>query len=150
MLTLPVASGEFNDHVAGEFVANVPVEPATATLVPRNCIACVASLVCCNEISVCRLVFISTCCCTEVNSTNCWVNWLVSSGSSGSWFCNCVVNSVRNELKLSASSFSPELLLTPLLPLAVLPLALELAMAADVGDVLVGFVVVMIGPQRRW
>jgi hypothetical protein len=31
------------------------------------------------------------------------VNWLVSSGSSGFWFCNCVVSSVRKVWKLPAS-----------------------------------------------
>jgi hypothetical protein len=52
-----------------------------------------------------------------------------------------VVKSVRNELKLSASWASPVLL--------VLPLVLELATAADVGEVvlLVGLVVVMVCPQ---
>jgi hypothetical protein len=30
------------------------------------------------------------------------VNWLVSSGSSGFWFCSCVVSSVRKVWKLSA------------------------------------------------
>ena len=30
------------------------------------------------------------------------MNWLVSSGSSGFWFCNCVVSSVKKVWKLSA------------------------------------------------
>src|ERR1700691_4159744 len=88
----------------------------------------------------------STCCCTEVNSTSCWVNSSVSIGSSGSWFCNCVVNSVRNELKLSASSASP--VLPVLLLLLVLLLVLAALSAVVVGEV-VGLVVVMVGPQGR-
>src|SRR5262245_40660109 len=54
-------------------------------------------------IRLCRLVFMLICCSTEANSTNCCVNWLVSSGSSGFWFCSCVVRSCRNVLKLPAS-----------------------------------------------
>ena len=63
-------------HVAGVLVAleSVAVAPLIVTLVPRNCIAEVASEVCCNEIRVCRLVFMLTCCSTEANSTSCWVN----------------------------------------------------------------------------
>src|SRR5205807_938852 len=34
---------------------------------------------------------------------SCWVNWLVSSGLSGFWFCSCVVSSFRNVLKFPAS-----------------------------------------------
>jgi len=38
-------------------------------------------------------------CSTWLNETSCWVNWLVSSGESGSWFLSCVVSSVRKVLK---------------------------------------------------
>src|SRR5262249_27431317 len=40
---------------------------------------------------------------TEANCTSCWVNWLVSSGSSGFWFCSWVVSSVRKVWKFPAS-----------------------------------------------
>src|SRR5882724_744077 len=43
-----------------------------------------------------------SCCSTPANCTSCWVNWLVSSGSSGFWFFSCVVSSVRKVWKLSA------------------------------------------------
>src|SRR5712672_2710891 len=46
--------------------------------------------------------FCLSCCSTPANCTSCWVNWLVSSGSSGFWFCSCVVSSVRKVWKLSA------------------------------------------------
>src|SRR6516225_4009446 len=42
------------------------------------------------------------CCSTWANSTSCWVNWLVSSGSSGFWFCSCVVKSCKKLWKLPA------------------------------------------------
>src|SRR5258708_8863060 len=42
------------------------------------------------------------CCSTPANCTSCWVNWLVSSGSSGFWFWSCVVSSVRKVWKLPA------------------------------------------------
>ena len=49
-----------------------------------------------NQIaSVASESLVLSCCWTPANSTSCWVNWLVSSGSSGFWFCNCVVSNVR-------------------------------------------------------
>ena len=82
-------------HVAGLLVAleSAAALPFTVTVLPTSCSADVASDVCCIEISVCRLVFMLTCCSTDANSTSCWVNWVVSSGDSGSWFCSCVVRS---------------------------------------------------------
>src|SRR4051812_10115382 len=47
--------------------------------------------------------FCFNCCSTPANCTSCWVNWLVSSGESGFWFCSCVVSSVRKVWKLPAS-----------------------------------------------
>src|SRR5882757_5996516 len=46
--------------------------------------------------------FCLSCCSTPANCTSWAVNWLVSSGSSGFWCCNCVVSSVRKVWKLSA------------------------------------------------
>jgi hypothetical protein len=46
---------------------------------------------------------VSSCCSTLVICTSCWVNWLPSMGESGSWFFSCVVSSVRNISKFSAS-----------------------------------------------
>src|ERR1044072_7743641 len=44
-----------------------------------------------------------SCCSTPANCTSCWVNWLVSRGSSGFWFCSWVVSSVKNVWKFPAS-----------------------------------------------
>src|SRR6202046_4447117 len=110
MVTAPVAGdGEEKPHVAGLPVAldSVAVLLLMVTLAPTSCSACKDAEVCCIEISVCRFEFMLTCCSTDANSTSCWVNWLVSSGLSGSWFCNCVVSSVRKVLKLPASSCEP-------------------------------------------
>jgi len=38
------------------------------------------------------------CCSTWLNPTSCWVNWAVSIGLSGSWFCSCLVSSSRKLL----------------------------------------------------
>src|SRR5580704_3327323 len=105
MVTAPVpGDGEFRLQLAACPVAfdSVPVVLLTVTVEPMSCIACVASEVCCSEIRVCRLVFSLICCSTEANSTSCSVNWLVSIGSSGSWFCNCVVSNCKNVSKLPA------------------------------------------------
>ena len=40
------------------------------------------------------------CCSTLENSTSSWVNWLVSIGLVGSWFCNCVISIPRKSWKL--------------------------------------------------
>src|SRR3569833_4034147 len=48
-----------------------------------------------------RKSLVLSCCSTPENSTSCWVNWLVSSGSSGFWFLSCVVSSCRKVSKLS-------------------------------------------------
>ena len=63
-------------QVAGLLVAldSVAELPLTVTVEPTNCSAEVASLVCCIEMSVCRLVFMLICCSTPANATSCWVN----------------------------------------------------------------------------
>src|SRR5271166_1223961 len=69
-----------------------------------------------------RLVLVSICCSTLENCTSSLVNWLVSSGLVGSWFCNCVISRLRKSPKFADSEFS-----------AVLPVcdaAVELAEAA--------------------
>src|SRR5580658_5679942 len=143
MVTLAVAGdAEFKDQVAGELAASDAVVPPRVTLLPRNCIAEVASEVCCSEIRVCRLAFILICCSTEENSTSCWVNWLVSSGSSGFWFCNCVVSNVRKVLKLPASCCDPTA------PAAVAVEEVELVVGVLVVEVGV-VVVVMVRPQGK-
>ena len=43
------------------------------------------------------------CCSTLENCTSSVVNWLVSSGLVGSWFCNCVISSLRKSSKLADS-----------------------------------------------
>src|SRR6185369_7777440 len=52
------------------------------------------------------------CCATPVICTSCWVNWLESSGDSGSWFFSCVVSSARKVLKFDARSARPSAVLS--------------------------------------
>jgi hypothetical protein len=52
--------------------------------------------------SALRVSFDLICCSTDANCTSCWVNWLVSRGSSGFWFFSCVVSSSRKASKFSA------------------------------------------------
>src|ERR1051326_1272786 len=74
--------------------------------------AAIASEEVCRVMSVCRFLLVLICCSTALNSTSCWVNWLVSIGDVGSWFLSCVVSSVRNVLRFDPSSdASPELVL---------------------------------------
>ena len=79
-------------------------------------------------------VFIFICCSTWVNWTNCWVNSLVSSGSSGFWFFSWVVSRVRNVSKLFASVVvSDAVLVTPAALLGAVPVA-EAMMACVLAD----------------
>src|SRR4051812_32037866 len=78
------------------------VSPSTATVWPTKFSAWVFCAVCCSDTSVESWVLDLSCCSTWANCTSCWVNWLVSSGSSGFWFFSCVVSSVRKVWKLSA------------------------------------------------
>src|SRR6202163_2680595 len=100
MLTLEFV-GTLRFQVA-ELLLRAAVEPATAAVLPTNPSACVDCAVCCSETSVLSESLVLSCCWTPANSTSCWVNWLVSSGSSGFWFCNCVVSRVRKLWKLPA------------------------------------------------
>ena len=70
-------------------------------------------------------VFIFICCSTPANCTSCWVNWLVSSGSSGFWFFSCVVSKVRNDWKFAAREALSllSLIVTPEVVLGLVPLA---------------------------
>src|SRR6185312_8875757 len=77
--------------------------------------ACVVCALCCKVTSVLSESFDFICCSTCANSTSCWVNWLVSIGLSGSWFCNCVVSSCRNSVKLLAISVLSTVLVAALL-----------------------------------
>ena len=58
--------------------------------------------VCCNVTSEASSSLVLSCCSTQANWTSCWVNWLVSSGSSGFWFCSWVVSIGRKVWKLPA------------------------------------------------
>ena len=73
--------------------------------------------------AICEFIFI--CCSTPANCTSCWVNWLVSSGSSGFWFFSCVVSSVRNVVKFDASDAASVALfvVTPEVVLGLVPVA---------------------------
>src|ERR1044072_3303338 len=76
------------------------------------------------------------CCSTLANCTSCWVNWLVSSGSSGFWFFSCVVSSVRNVVKLPAGVVLSLALLnaTPDGVLGAVPCADVTAAASDASE----------------
>src|SRR6201995_3408672 len=91
----------FRSQVADELVSEL-VLPLTTAVLPTNCSAWVDCAVCCNDTNVCSEELALSCCSTPANSTSCWVNWLVSSGSSGFWFCSCVVRSCRKVWKLPA------------------------------------------------
>src|SRR6201995_1060072 len=92
----------FRSQVADELVSEL-VLPLTTAVLPTNCSAWVDCAVCCNDTNVCSEELALSCCSTPANSTSCWVNWLVSSGSSGFWFCSCVVRSCRKVWKFPAS-----------------------------------------------
>src|ERR1700754_474602 len=95
------AVGMSSCHVAALLVS-AAVLPLTTAVLPTKPSAWVDCAVCCSETSVASESLVLSCCWTPANSTNCWVNWLVSSGSSGFWFCNCVVSRVRKLWKLPA------------------------------------------------
>ncbi len=63
------------------------------------------------------------------------MNWLVSSGSSGFWFCNCVVSSVRKVWKLSAMPCVEVVRPLPLLLPELVPLLVPGAETTGVGMV---------------
>src|SRR6201996_7380567 len=83
-------------------LVSAAVEPLTTAVLPTKPNAWVDCAVCCSETRVASESLVLSCCWTPANSTNCWVNWLVSSGSSGFWFCNWVVSRVRKLWKLPA------------------------------------------------
>src|SRR5438132_10810358 len=74
------------------------------------------------------------------NCTSCAVNWLVSSGSSGFWFCSCVVSSVRKVWKLLARVAFDDVLLVELV-------AVLLAVTTLVGIVASTAMVVSLNPD---
>src|SRR5215475_11709458 len=107
MVMLRVASlGTFSSQVAEELESAV-VLPDTTAVLPTYSSACEFCVVCCNVTSVASESLVLSCCSTPANSTSCWVNWLVSSGESGFWFCSCVVSSDRKVWKLPAMSALP-------------------------------------------
>src|ERR1700743_1810711 len=102
MLMLSVeAEGMLNSQIACELLI-VVVLPLTTAVLPTYSSACVACALCCSETSVDSESLVLSCSWTPANSTSCWGNWLGSSGSSGFWFCSCVVNSSRKLWKLPA------------------------------------------------
>src|SRR4051812_15820045 len=130
--------GTLRCQVADDFVM-VAVEPSTSAVLPTKPSAWVACVVCCRVTSWDSESFVLSCCSTPANCTSCWVNWLVSSGSSGFWFCSCVVSSVRKVWKLPASVapvFEPSAVDEDDFGMSVVPETTDGAVAA--------FVVVMI------
>src|ERR1700759_4502002 len=102
MLIVTVESeGTLSPQVA-VLLLSCAVLPVTTAVLPTNPSAWVDCAVCCSDTSVASESLVLSCCWTPANSTSCWVNWLVSSGSSGFWFCNCVVSSCRKLWKLPA------------------------------------------------
>src|SRR3981189_352668 len=93
--------GTLTSQVA-EALVIVAVLPSTTAVLPTKPSACVDCAVCCSDTSELSWSLVLSCCSTPANCTSCWVNWLVSSGESGFWFCNCVVSSVRNVWKFPA------------------------------------------------
>src|ERR1700755_720105 len=93
--------GTLRSHVA-LLLVSAAVLPLTTAVLPTNPSAWVDCACCCKDTSVASESLVLSCCWTPANSTSCWVNWLVSSGSSGFWFCNCVVSRVRKLWKLPA------------------------------------------------
>src|SRR4051812_7977276 len=89
------------------------VAPSTTAVLPTKPSACVDCAVCCSDTSEVSWSLVLSCCSTPANCTSCWVNWLVSSGSSGFWFCSCVVSRVRKVWKLPASVESAVLASVP-------------------------------------
>src|SRR6201999_201681 len=100
MLTLELL-GMLSSHVAS-LLLSAAVLPLTTAVLPTKPRAWVDCAVCCSDTSVASESLVLSCCWTPANSTSCWVNWLVSSGSSGFWFCSCVVKSSRKLWKLPA------------------------------------------------
>src|SRR3954451_15435580 len=101
-----MATLEFVGTLKVQFAApltRLVVLPSTTAVLPTKPKACVDCAVCCSETSVVSWSLVLSCCSTPANCTSCWVNWLVSSGSSGFWFCNCVVSRVRKVWKFPAS-----------------------------------------------
>src|SRR3984957_9876971 len=89
---------------------------------------CITSPAWVSWISDVRLVLVLICCSTLENCTSSVVNWLVSNGLVGSWFCSCVISKLRKSPKLEDSEFK-----------AVLPVdaaALVPAAAAETADAL--------------
>ena len=82
--------------------ASLVVVPSTVAVEPRKPIAVLAWVAFCNLTSEVSCWFMLICCSTPANWTSCWVNWLVSSGSSGFWFFSWVVSSCRNVSKFCA------------------------------------------------
>src|ERR1700744_1752299 len=101
LMLMTEAVGMLTCHVALLLVIGA-VLPVTTAVLPTKPSAWVDCAVCCRETSVASESLVLSCCWTPANSTSCWVNWLVSSGSSGFWFCNCVVSSCRKLWKLPA------------------------------------------------
>src|SRR5258708_14600258 len=94
--------GTLRCQVADELFM-VAVVPSTTAVLPTKSSAWVACVVCCRVTSWDSESLVLSCCSTPANCTSCWVNWLVSSGSSGFWFFSCVVSSVKKVWKLPAS-----------------------------------------------
>src|ERR1700744_3539533 len=95
------AEAMLSPQAASLLVSDV-VLPWTTAVLPTNSSAWLDCAVCCSDTSVDSESLVLICCWTPANSTSCWVNWLVSSGLSGFWFCNCVVSSCRKLWKLPA------------------------------------------------
>src|ERR1700726_3586436 len=143
MLTLTVELAGMLSCQVAVLLVRAAVLPLTTAVLPTNPSAWVDCAVCCRDTSVASESLVLSCCWTPANSTSCWVNWLVSSGSSGFWFCNCVVRSVRKLWKLPAICCEASALLSEADELdelaagrGVVPETIGLALVADVDAML--------------
>ena len=80
----------------------------TVTCLPVMAEACITSPPWVSWINCVRLVLVLICCSTLENCTSSLVNWLLSSGLVGSWFCNCVISRLRKSPKLDDRELSAE------------------------------------------
>src|SRR3569623_314187 len=101
MLTVTVEASEMLQFTCAMLLTSSERTPEAVTglliLLTALDLVVVALACTCDD----RIALGLSCCSTPENSTSCWVNWFVSSGSSGFWFLSCVVSSCRNVSKLS-------------------------------------------------
>src|SRR4029079_15476998 len=103
MLTVALAGlGDEKVHTVLPELPRWVVAPLMTTVLPTKSSADEACAVFCRVTSVSSWSLERSRYSTRARGTSCCVNWLLSSGSSGCWFCNCVVSNCRNCVKFWA------------------------------------------------